>query len=115
MMDPLGMGLENFDAIGRWRVEERGRAIDARGELPDGQTFEGPQGLVKILLNRREDFIRTLTRKMLIYATGRGLEYYDQCVVDDCVEHMSHHNNRFSSLVEAIVLSDAFMTRGHAE
>ena len=115
MMDPLGMGLENFDAIGRWRVEDRGKAIDARGELPGGQTFEGPQELVKILLNRREDFIRTLTRKMLIYATGRGLEYYDQCVVDDCVEHMSHHNNRFSSLVEAIVLSDAFTTRGHAE
>ena len=115
MMDPLGMGLENFDAIGRWRVEDRGKAVDARGELPSGQTFEGPQGLVNILLNRREDFIRTLTGKMLVYATGRGLEYYDQCVVDDCVEQMSHHNNRFSSLVEAIVLSDAFMKRGHAE
>ena len=115
MMDPLGMGLENFDAIGRWRDEDRGKPVDARGELPGGQTFEGPQELVKILLNRREDFIRTLTGKMLVYATGRGLEYYDQCVVDDCVEQMSHHNNRFSSLVEAIVLSDAFMKRGHAE
>jgi len=115
MMDPLGMGLENFDAIGRWRDEDRGKPVDARGELPDGQTFEGPQELIQILLSRREDFIRTLTGKMLVYATGRGLEYYDQCVVDDCVEQMSHHNNRFSSLVEAIVLSDAFMKRGHAE
>lgn len=112
VMDPLGLGLENFDGIGRWRDEEHGEPVDASGELPDGRTFEGPSELMEILLSRREDFFRTLTEKMLIYATGRGLEYYDKCVIDDCVSHMERHDHRFSSLVEAIVLSDAFMKRG---
>ncbi|MEO2034533.1 MAG: DUF1592 domain-containing protein [Planctomycetaceae bacterium] len=115
VMDPLGLGLENFDGIGRWRDEERGQPVDASGELPGGRKFDGPEQLVEILLSRRDDFVRTLAEKMLIYATGRGLEYYDRCVIDDCVEHMSHHNNRFSSLVESIVRSDAFMKRGRAE
>jgi hypothetical protein len=115
LMDPLGLGLENFDGIGRWREEEHGQPVDASGELPGGRKFDGPEQLVEILLSRRDDFLRTLAEKMLIYATGRGLEYYDGCVIDDCMEHMSHHDNRFSSLVESIVRSDAFMKRGRAD
>ncbi|MCH2201694.1 MAG: DUF1592 domain-containing protein [Fuerstiella sp.] len=115
IMDPLGLGLENFDGIGRWRGEEHGQPVDASGELPGGRKFSGPQELVEILLSRRDDFVRTLTKKMLIYAIGRGLDYYDKCVIDDCVHYMQNHDNRFSSLVEAIVLSDAFMKRGHPE
>lgn len=115
VMDPLGLGLENFDGIGRWRETEHGQPVDASGELPGGRKFEGPQELVEILLSRREDFLRTMAEKMLTYATGRGLEYYDKCVIDDCIDHMHHHDNRFSALVEAIVQSDAFMKRGRAD
>ena len=115
VMDPLGLGLENFDGIGRWRDEEQGRTIDSRGELPGGKKFENPQQLAEILLSRQDGFVRTLVQKMLIYATGRGLEYYDRCVVDDCVEYMDRHDNRFSSLVRSIVQSDAFMKRGRPE
>ncbi len=114
VMDPLGLGLENFDGIGRWREKEHGQPVDASGELPDGRQFRGPQELSEILLSRREDFFRTMAEKMLTYATGRGLEYYDKCVIDDCVAHMNQNDHRFSSLVEAIVRSDAFMKRGRA-
>ncbi|MCH2210841.1 MAG: DUF1592 domain-containing protein [Fuerstiella sp.] len=115
LMDPLGLGLENFDGIGRWRDEEHGQPVDASGELPGGRKFSGPQELVEILLSRRDDFVRNLAKKMLIYATGRGLDYYDKCAIDDCVQYMQKRDNRFSSLVESIVLSDAFLKRGHSE
>ena len=115
VMDPLGLGLENFDGIGRWRTEEHGRPVDASGELPGGIMFSGPQELVEILLSRRDDFLRTLTEKMLVYATGRGLKYYDRCTVDQCLEHLKQNENRFSALVESIVLSDAFLRRGLPE
>ncbi len=115
VMDPLGMGLENFDGIGRWRDEDFGQPVDASGELPGGKQFSGPVELINILLGRQEDFRRTLVMKMLIYATGRGLEYYDQCVVDECLQHMRQNDQRFSSLVESIVLSDAFRKRGQPE
>ena len=77
MMDPLGLSLENFDAIGRWRtLGESSAPIDASGALPDGTRFEGPDGLRNALL-RSDRFVATLTEKMLTYALGRGLEYYD--------------------------------------
>ena len=82
MMDPLGLSLENFDMVGRWRdVDEALVPIDASGALPDGTTFEGPAGLRAILLSHPDRFVRTLTEKMLIYALGRGLEYYDMPAV----------------------------------
>jgi len=115
VMDPLGMGLENFDGVGRWREEDFGKPVDASGELPGGTEFSGPVELIDILLDRKDDFRRTLTMKMLTYATGRGLEYYDQCVVDECLQHMKQNDYRFSSLVESIVLSDAFRKRGQPE
>lgn len=115
VMDPLGLGLENFDGIGRWREEDQGRPVDARGELPGGREFEGAEQLVEILLSRRDDFVRTLAEKMLIYATGRSLEYYDSCAIDECMEYMNLRGKRFSALIESIVQSDAFMKRGRAE
>lgn len=115
VMDPLGMGLENFDGVGRWRDEDAGQPVDASGELPGGTQFSGPVELIDILLDRKEDFRRTLTMKMLTYATGRGLEYYDKCVVDECLLHMEQNGQRFSALVESIVLSDAFRKRGQPE
>ncbi len=77
-MDPIGFALENYDGVGAWRSKDAGSVIDATGKLPDGTTFEGPAGLTKLLLTRdREAFISTFTEKLLTYALGRGLEYYD--------------------------------------
>jgi len=114
VMDPLGLGLENFDAVGQWRDADEGRKIDASGSLPSGEKFEGPLQLVEIVRNRREEFFRTLSRKMLTYAIGRGLEYYDKCTIDVCVELMESRGHRFSALVEGIVLSDPFLKRSRA-
>src|SRR4029077_5074021 len=75
-MDPLGFSLENFDAIGQWRATEAGRAIDASGVLPDGTKVDGPVALRRALVAQKEQFVRTVTGKMLTYAIGRGLDYY---------------------------------------
>ena len=111
LMDPLGLGFENFNAVGQWRTEHEGRAIDASGSLPSGESFNGPLQLIAIVRNRREDFFRTMSEKMLVYAVGRGTEYYDKCAVDQCLEQLHKRGNRFSALVEAIVLSDPFLKK----
>ena len=77
-MDPLGFALENYDAIGRYRAADEGRPIDASGVTPDGVKFEGLAGLRGIMEGRREEFVSTATEKLLVYALGRGVEYYDQ-------------------------------------
>src|SRR5213079_1961951 len=78
-MDPLGFALENYDGVGKWRTEDAGAAIDPTGTLPDGTAFEGPAGLTHLLLTRyRDQFVRSVAEKLLTYALGRGLEYYDQ-------------------------------------
>ncbi len=78
-MDPLGFALENYDGVGKWRTKEAGNMIDATGKLPDGTQFDGPAGLRKVLLSaHRDEFLTTFTSKLLTYALGRGLEYYDQ-------------------------------------
>ena len=78
MMDPLGFALENFDAVGRWRtLGESSEPIDASGVLPDGTKFDGPAGLRQALLAQSDQFVTTLTEKLLTYALGRGVEYYD--------------------------------------
>ena len=110
-MDPLGFGLENFDAIGRWREMESGMPIDARGELPSGEQFDGPGELKQILLQRKEKFARNLARKMLGYALGRSLNRYDECVVDRCVEAMQATDYRAFELFSEIVLSYPFRHR----
>src|SRR5258705_10142853 len=77
-MDPLGFALENFDAVGRWRTnDEGGTPIDASGVLTDGLHFQGVDGLRTVLLDRREQFVRTVTEKLMTYALGRQIEYYD--------------------------------------
>jgi len=111
LMDPLGLGFENFNAIGQWRIEDEGRAIDASGSLPSGESFDGPLQLISIVSRRREDFFRTMSEKMLVYAVGRGAEYYDKCTVDQCLELLHQRGNRFSALVEAIILSDPFLKK----
>ena len=112
LMDPAGLSMENFDAIGRWRVRtESGGAVDASGGLPDGSTFTGMSGLRTTLLRKPEMFVGTLTEKLLTYALGRGLEYYDAPAVRDIVRDARTQDYRFSSLVHGIVSSDQFQMR----
>ena len=110
-IDPLGFGLENYDAIGRWREVEAGRPVDASGVLPNGKAFTGPVELKKILLERRDDFARTTAENLLIYALGRGLQLEDECVVRDAVKAAQADGYKFSALVLAIVKSHPFRHR----
>jgi len=110
-MDPIGFGLENFDAVGRWRSKDGDAKIDASGALPGGIKFDGPAGLEKYLKGKKELFTRCLSEKMLTYAIGRGLENYDRCNVDAIIKSVSKNDYRFSSLVMAVVESDPFRKR----
>lgn len=110
-IDPLGFSLENFDAIGRWRDEEEGAPVEASGVLPNGQAFSGPVELKKILLSRRDDFVRTMAENMLIYALGRGLQLEDECVIRDVLKAASAGEYRFSTVVLTIVKSHPFRHR----
>jgi len=110
-MDPLGMGLENFDAVGRWRDKDADQPVDASGDLPGGVHFSGPLELVSILRGRQDQFHRAFAEKLLVYALGRGLQYYDRCAVNDILERMKQQGPRFSVLVEGIVRSDPFLKR----
>ena len=111
-MDPIGFSLENFDAIGQWRqTSEAGTAIDASGVLPDGAAFEGPTGLRDLLLNRPDDFVGTVTEKLMGYALGRGLEYYDAPTVRNIVREAASEDYRWSSIIRGIVKSSAFQMR----
>jgi hypothetical protein len=111
-MDPLGLALENFDAIGQWRpYYGLNRAIDAVGALPDGTPFDGPAGLARSLLERPELFVVTLTEKLLIYALGRGLEYYDAPTVRAVTHESGRDEYSFSSIVLGIIRSAPFQMR----
>lgn len=110
-LDPLGFGLENFDGIGKWRDLDEGIKIDSTGVLPDGAKFDGPAELRKVLLGKADLFRRCLSEKLLTYSLGRGLEYYDKCVLDDLVKKLKNGEDRFSSLILAIVETDAFQKR----
>lgn len=110
-MDPLGFAFENYDAIGKWRDKDGKFDIDPSGELPGGRKFKGPRELRAILMEREVDFRRCLTEKLLTYALGRGLEYYDKCAVEDICAAAARSDNRFSSLVLAIVRSEPFQLR----
>jgi hypothetical protein len=115
MMDPLGLALEHFDGVGKWRaLDESGAPIDASGGLPDGTKFDGVDGLRAALLGS-DRFISTLTEKMLTYALGRGVEYYDMPAVRDIVRAAARDDYRFTSLIRAIVESAPFqMRRSHS-
>jgi hypothetical protein len=112
-MDPLGFAMENYDGVGRWRVKDSGGPIDPSGKLPDGTEFQGPAGLRKALLTgHRDEFIGTMTEKMLTYALGRGVEYYDKPAVRSIEHEAAKDNYRISALITAIVNSTPFQMRG---
>jgi hypothetical protein len=115
MMDPLGLALEHFDGVGKWRaLDDSGAPIDASGGLPDGTKFDGVDGLRTALLSS-DRFVTTLTEKMLTYALGRGVEYYDMPAVRTIVRNTARDDYRFTSLIRAIVESAPFqMRRSHS-
>jgi hypothetical protein len=108
-MDPLGFGLENFDAIGGWRTDDDGQPIDASGRLPGGVAFTGPAELKAALMARRQAFARCLAEKMLTYALGRGLDRADRRAIDQIVARLARDNHRFSALILAVVESAPFL------
>ena len=112
LMDPVGLSLENFDAIGRWRTLTDGFApIDASGSLPDGTTFDGVAGLRQALVSRADQFVRTLTERLLTYGLGRAVEYYDAPAVRAIERRAALDDYRFSSIVLGIVNSTPFQMR----
>ena len=110
-MDPLGFGLENFDAVGAWRTMDGKLPIDASGTLPDGRAFSGPEELRTILMSDRDAFARALTSKLLTYALGRGLERYDAKTIKSIASRLPAKQYRFSALVLEIVNSLPFQSR----
>jgi len=114
-MDPLGFGLENFDAIGSWRTEDGKFPVDASGSLPGGRSFSGPKELKALLKEHRDAFVHGLTEKLLTYALGRGLERFDRPVVASITSKLPSQNYRFSALVLQIVNSLPFQNRRAVE
>jgi PAS domain-containing protein len=110
-MDPLGFGLENFNAIGEWREKDGQFAIDASGVLPDGRAFQGPEQLKAILMQNKDAFADCIAEKMLTYALGRGLERYDRPAVKQITAKLAAGNYKFSTLVTGIVESLPFQQR----
>jgi hypothetical protein len=110
-MDPLGFGLENYDAIGRWRTEDAGQPVDASGVLPSGQSFASPAELRRVLQTLLPDFQRCLTEKMLTYALGRGLEPYDKLTLRAITQKLAASKGGLQVLVREIVRSLPFRSR----
>jgi hypothetical protein len=110
VIDPIGLALENFDAIGRWRDtdEEANAPIDSKTVLPNGKTVEGPAELRQAIFGGRDLFVRALTEKLMMYAVGRKLEYYDMPQVRAAVRGAAAQDYRLSAIVSGIVTSDAF-------
>jgi hypothetical protein len=118
IMDPIGFALENFDADGKWRNKqggEGGSPIDTSVQLYDGQQIDGPVALRQALLRYSPQFVRMFTEKMLTYAVGRGVEYYDMPVVRSIVRDAAKDNNRFSAIVLGVVRSAPFQMRVKAK
>ena len=107
-MDPIGFGLENYDAVGKWRATDGDAAIDSSGVLPDGSKFSGPAQLKQILMAKKSQFMRCLAEKLMTYALGRGLARTDKCNMDEVVNGTIKEGSRFSGLVAAIVKSEPF-------
>ena len=115
-MDPLGFSLENYDWFGRWRSESRGRSIDSKGRLPSGTEFEGPIGLRDVIVGEKlDDLARQITRKMLSYALGRQLEYYDVPAVRKILKVFKEDNYRLQTLLREVCSSYPFKYRKNRE
>jgi Protein of unknown function (DUF1585)/Protein of unknown function (DUF1588) len=115
-MDPIGFALENFDAVGHWRTNDEGGKIDPSGTLFNGAPLDGVVGLRQALVNQQDIFVGVISEKMLTYALGRGLEYYDMPAVRKIVQDARNNGYRFSSLVTGIVKSTPFQMReAHSE
>jgi len=110
-MDPIGFAMENFDAIGRWRDRDADKPIDASGAFPDGVKFDGMAGLKATLLSQPEEFVSTVAEKLLMYAVGRNVQYYDQPTVRAIVRESARNNYSFTSLVLGVVASTPFQMR----
>jgi len=110
IIDPLGFALENFDVVGAWRDRDRdaGTLIDAHGALPDGQELNGPVQLRAVLTRNPQQFVQTLTEKLMVFGLGRGLQYYDMPAVRQIVRDSEIAGYRFSSIVKGIAASRAF-------
>lgn len=111
IMDPIGFSLDNFDLIGTWRSSDSGQPIDASGQLVDGTKLDGPASLREALLSRSDVFVQTATEKLLTYATGRALKYYDMPTVRAVAAQAAKDDDRFSALIQGIVHSDPFQKR----
>jgi hypothetical protein len=109
-MDPIGFAMENFDAVGRWRDTDGGAPIDGSGAL-NGIAFDGMAGLRKVLLSRPEEFIDTFTQKLLMYALGRNVQYYDQPAVRAILHQARADHYAFATLVLGVVRSTPFQMR----
>jgi mono/diheme cytochrome c family protein len=110
-MDPIGFALEHFDAVGRWRDDDEGKPIDAASALPDGRVVDGLEGVQALLLARPELFVSALTEKLLMYALGRNVQYYDAPAIRAAVRAAAAKNYEFSAIVEGIVASVPFQMR----
>jgi len=115
-MDPIGFALENYDGVGKWRTEDAGSPIDPSGKLPDGTQISGPASLKQIMrTTKRDEYLTTAVSKMLTYALGRGLEYYDMPAVRAIIRDAARDNYHFSALVTAVVKSTPFEMRRSPE
>ena len=110
-MDPLGFGLENYDAVGKWRTKDGTIPIDAKGTFPGGKTFSSPAELKALLRTRMPQFTKGFAERMLTYALGRGVEPYDRLVVKELVVRTAADEYRIQALVQAIVASVPFQER----
>jgi hypothetical protein len=110
-MDPLGLSLENFDALGQWRTTDAGSPINASGVLLDGTTVDGPAALRRALVAQKEQFVRAVTGKLLTYAIGRGLEHGDAPAIRGIVRAVGADDYRWSSTILALVKSAPFRMR----
>jgi cytochrome c551/c552 len=111
-MDPIGFSLENYDGDGKWRSKDAGAVIDASGKMPDGVTFQGPAGLKELLLSKyKDEFVSTFTEKLLTYALGRGVEYYDRPAMRGIVHDAASQNTTIPALIQSIVKSPQFQMR----
>jgi hypothetical protein len=111
MMDPLGFAMENYDPLGQWRTKDEGGPVDTAGAMPDGTKFDGVNGLRQALLAKPDVFIETLTDKLMVYALGRGTEYYDAPAIRRIAREAAKNDYKFSRLILGIVNSAPFQMR----